>query len=98
MYKSLFSCEDKIAIVTGGSGLIGREVVKGLHDFGAKVYVADINKKETDKIDDSKKINEIYCNINSENSVKKIMDTIFENDGVVDIFVNCTYPRTKDWG
>ena len=96
-YNSLFSCEGKIAVVTGGAGLIGREVVKGLHEFGAKVYVADINKKETDKIAGTE-IKDVYCNINSENSVREFVDNIVKKDGRIDIFVNCAYPRTKDWG
>ena len=38
--------KDKIAVVTGGGGLSGREVVRALADFGAKVYCADISKKK----------------------------------------------------
>jgi len=33
-YKDLFSCENKVAVVTGGAGLLGREIVKALNDFG----------------------------------------------------------------
>lgn len=43
MYRNLFSPEDKVALVTGGLGLIGKEIVRGLNDFGAFVCVADIN-------------------------------------------------------
>ena len=42
MYRNLFSFKDKVALVTGGLGLIGREIVQGLNDFGASVCVADM--------------------------------------------------------
>ena len=50
-HRTLFDLRNKVAIVVGGAGLIGSEIVKGLSDFGAKVYIADTNKKiaEIDK-------------------------------------------------
>jgi NAD(P)-dependent dehydrogenase (short-subunit alcohol dehydrogenase family) len=38
----LFSLQDRVAIVTGGSGQIGREIVRGLEERGARVAVFDI--------------------------------------------------------
>ena len=37
--------QDKVAIVTGATGGIGREIVKALASEGAKVLMADINEK-----------------------------------------------------
>ena len=34
--------KDKVAIVTGGSTLIGAEVVRAFHAAGTKVVIADI--------------------------------------------------------
>ncbi len=42
MYQDLFSLNDKVALVSGGAGLLGGEIVRGLNEFGAKVYVADV--------------------------------------------------------
>jgi NAD(P)-dependent dehydrogenase (short-subunit alcohol dehydrogenase family) len=37
-----FSLEDRVAIVTGGSGQIGAEIVRGLEERGARVAVFDL--------------------------------------------------------
>jgi len=41
----LFSLQDRVAIVTGGAGQLGREIVRGLEERGARVAVFDL---ETD--------------------------------------------------
>jgi NAD(P)-dependent dehydrogenase (short-subunit alcohol dehydrogenase family) len=38
----LFSLQDRIAVVTGGEGQLGREIVRGLENRGARVAVFDL--------------------------------------------------------
>lgn len=42
MTDDLFSLRDRVAIVTGGAGQIGREIVRGLEERGARVAVFDL--------------------------------------------------------
>jgi NAD(P)-dependent dehydrogenase (short-subunit alcohol dehydrogenase family) len=42
LVSELFSLRDRVAIVTGGAGQIGREVVRGLEEQGARVAVFDL--------------------------------------------------------
>jgi NAD(P)-dependent dehydrogenase (short-subunit alcohol dehydrogenase family) len=44
MSNNHFSMTDKVAVVTGGAGLLGVQHAEALIDVGATVYVADINE------------------------------------------------------
>jgi len=42
MSDDLFSLRDRVAVVTGGAGQLGREIVRGLEERGARVAVFDL--------------------------------------------------------
>ncbi len=48
--ETLFSVEDKVALVTGGSRGIGAMIARGLVAGGAKVYVASRKKQDCEKV------------------------------------------------
>lgn len=87
--ESLFSCAGKTALVTGGAGLLGREVVAGLADAGARVFSADVADTPVPGAAGT-----VVLDIASPESVA----SAFEQAGRVDVVVNCAYPRTADWG
>lgn len=97
MHKNFFSCKDKVAVVVGGAGLIGSAIVKGLNDFGAKVYIADTNKKAAEKIK-ARDAKFIYLDITLEESIHRALNEIYSVTKKIDILINCAYPRTSDWG
>lgn len=97
-YKGLFSCEDKVALVTGGAGLLGREIAKALNDFGARVYIGDVDEKKAKEISGDTGIGYVHLDITSEDSIGKALETVISDNGGLDIMVNSAYPRTKDWG
>ncbi|MFA4934077.1 MAG: SDR family oxidoreductase [Candidatus Omnitrophota bacterium] len=96
-YNSIFDLKNKVAVVVGGAGLIGSEIVKGLSDFGAKVYIADIDKQAAGKIK-TRGIKFIYLDIASEDSIYRALNAVCEEAKGIDILINCAYPRTDDWG
>lgn len=98
MYKNLFSCKDKVAIVTGGYGLIGREIAIALNEFGAKVFIADLGKNDPLIIKGKNSIEFIHFDITSETIMSKALNAIIKRYGKIDIFINSAYPKTKDWG
>jgi NAD(P)-dependent dehydrogenase (short-subunit alcohol dehydrogenase family) len=84
--------KNKIIIVTGGSGLLGREIINNLHSKGATVINADIN------IETDLDANLLYVDITSEDSVNTAIKSTIDYYGKIDGLVNNAYPRTKDWG
>ncbi|MCR9013067.1 SDR family oxidoreductase [Gabonibacter chumensis] len=83
---------DKVIIVTGGSGLIGKYIISDLKNNGAVVINAEITvATDLEKGD-------IWCDITSEDSVKELISAVVQKFGRVDGLVNNAYPRTKDWG
>src|SRR5260221_2934853 len=44
-YREMFDLAGRVGIVTGGAGIIGKELVRGLLVHGANVVVADIDAK-----------------------------------------------------
>jgi NAD(P)-dependent dehydrogenase (short-subunit alcohol dehydrogenase family) len=87
----MFSIKDKILIITGGNGLLGKEIINSLRDEGAIVISADINNYKNDNYN-------LYLDISNEDSVANALKYILSNYGRIDGWVNNAYPRTKDWG
>jgi len=83
---------DKVIVVTGGSGLIGREIIKNLLLDGAIAINADINC-ETDI---EKGL--VNCDITSEISIMSCIDIVMKKYNRINGLVNNAYPRTADWG
>ena len=84
--------ENKVILVTGGSGLIGREIMKHLKKEGA----ISINAEITVETDISKQ--QINCDVTSQTSINETITAVIEGFGRIDGLVNSAYPRTKDWG
>jgi NAD(P)-dependent dehydrogenase (short-subunit alcohol dehydrogenase family) len=84
--------KDKIIMVTGGSGLIGKELVGDINRKGGIAINADIGV-ETDPENGF-----IKMDITNDDSIQKGVDLIVKTYGRIDGLVNNAYPRTKDWG
>ena len=83
---------DKVIIVTGGSGLIGQEILKDIRNKGGIAINADINV-ETDLSNHILK-----TDITNPQSISEAISLILNDYRKIDGLVNNAYPRTKDWG
>lgn len=84
--------EDKIIIVTGGSGLIGQHILSHLRENGATVINAEIN------ILTDWSAGNYQCDVTNEEAIRNLIGDVVEKFGRIDGLVNNAYPRTKDWG
>lgn len=84
--------KNKIIIVTGGSGLLGKEIIKDLKTKGAIAINADIN------VATDFERNTLTVDITSEESIINAIQLVTNFYGKIDGLVNNAYPRTKDWG
>jgi NAD(P)-dependent dehydrogenase (short-subunit alcohol dehydrogenase family) len=83
---------DKVVVVTGGSGLIGSAIIKYLIKEGAIALNAELNV-----IDNFSK-GEFNCDITDSDSISNLTRTIIDKYSRIDGWVNNAYPRTLDWG
>ncbi|MDQ0969206.1 NAD(P)-dependent dehydrogenase (short-subunit alcohol dehydrogenase family) [Flavobacterium sp. W4I14] len=84
--------KDKIIIVTGGNGLLGRDIISKVKEAGAFCVNVDINH------DTSEDLSLMQCDITKIESVDKCIQHIIAKYGRIDGLVNNAYPRTSDWG
>ena len=84
--------KDKVIIVTGGSGLIGRYILSDLRRYGAIVINAEIS------VATDWEQGNVHCDITSPDSVKELVTGVMERYKRVDGLVNNAYPRSRDWG
>ena len=84
--------KDKVVVVTGGSGLLGKTLIQHLKELGAIAINADLS------LDESDAENNIHCDVTNELSVEQAINKIIQKHGKIDGWVNNAYPRTSDWG
>ena len=73
----------KIAIVTGGTGGIGLEVVRALAERGAKVYAFSRRAPEGFGFP------HVACDVSDGGAVRRAVDGVLAAEGRIDILVNC---------
>ena len=86
------SLKEKVIIITGGSGLLGNEIVSKVRDKDAICINVDINHET------SNDLSTIKCDITNPQSVDECIALIIEKHQRIDGLVNNAYPRTADWG
>lgn len=98
-FNNLFTLKGKIAVISGGAGLYGRQFVRGLAMAGAKVYMASRNVEANEKYaqelrKENLEVYAEYLDLADESSIIKLCDDIYAKEGRVDILVNNSVART----
>jgi len=95
----------KVAVITGGAGLIGKEFVKAIIEYGGIAIIADINeeiglkvKEDLTKELNTTNIDFIKLDITSKNSLNECIQYLDSKYKRIDALVNNAYPRNKNYG
>lgn len=102
VFENIFRLDGKISVVVGGNGYLGRRYCKCLLEYGAKVYVID---KNVEKNDETQEMIDSYpnsyflneCDASKKGDLEKIRDHIVKKEGKVNILVNTTTLKSKDF-
>jgi len=97
--------KDKVVVITGGAGLIGKEFVKAVVENNGIAIIADINEEIGLEVKDilNKELNTINIDfvkldITSKDSLLKCIAYLDKKYGKIDAIVNNAYPRNKNYG
>lgn len=90
---SLFSIAKKVAVVTGGGGVLGSEISRGLARFGARVVVLNRTAETAQKVADQiveggGEAIAISCDVLDKERLLEAQQIILERFGRIDILIN----------
>ena len=92
---------DKVVIVTGGAGLLGRTFCQAIADNGGIAVVAEYDIAIAERLCTSLENASIVpaqVDITDKISVETLIATISKKYGKIDALVNSAYPRNKNYG
>ncbi len=87
-----FNIEGRVAVVSGGGGVLGGSISRSLLEAGAKVVILDIREESlNNRVAELQAFGEVVgyvCNVLDEDSLKAVRDKILAKWGSIDILVN----------
>lgn len=99
-----FSLKGKVALLTGGAGRYGRQILAALAEAGAKTYVASRNVEALESVAlEMRKaghdVTALRLDLEDEQSIRSLHKEVMERDGRIDILVNNAVTRsaTNGW-
>jgi NAD(P)-dependent dehydrogenase (short-subunit alcohol dehydrogenase family) len=92
MTNPLFNIAGKVAVVTGGGGVLGSSISKSLLNAGAKVVILDIRQEALDirlsEMEGSGDISGLVCNVLNMESLRAVRQQVIDKWGQIDILIN----------
>lgn len=83
--------ENKVAIITGGAGSIGKTTAKLFLEEGAKVFLVDVNEQELRSVDaelEGSRIKYCVADVSKSEDVQHYVNEAVKEFGKIDIFFN----------
>ena len=93
-----FSLKGKVALVTGGAGLYGRQIVEALAEAGADTYIASRNIESLQQVAEEEtkrgyKVTALQLDLSQDDSIEKLYNDIIEKSGKCDVLINNAVSR-----
>jgi len=88
-----FSLKGKVALVTGGAGLYGRQIVAALAEAGAETYIASRNFNKLKEIASNQTlrgfdVTAMELDLSKDESIESLKNNIIQSAGKCDILIN----------
>ena len=100
--SNLFDLTGKVAVVTGGAGIIGSRVCRALAAHGARVAVVDIDKGAAGDLakdivaDYGTEAIDVHCDVSSPESVATMVETVCHAFGGIHVLHNNAAAKAKN--
>ena len=91
--ENIFNLKNKVAVITGGSGILGNEMAKGLLNVGAKVAILGTNEEKLkNKVEGLKNISPevigLKCDVLNEENIRDVNEKVLNKFDKIDILIN----------
>lgn len=97
--------KNKVIVVTGGAGLLGKVFCEGIIQNNGIAIIADLDEEKSKKFEIELKEkfiteNVLFCklDITSKKSILNLISKVETKYGKIDALVNNAYPRNKNYG
>lgn len=93
--------DSKVIMISGAAGLIGSELSYQLAQENYKLLLGDISKKNLISLKNKigNKNNFFFCgNLSLKSEINKFLKLGIKYFKKIDVAINCSYHKTKDWG
>ena len=97
--------KDKVVVVTGGAGLLGKVFCEGILNKGGIPIIADINESVGTQFEEELRTkynteNALFqkLDITSVESINSVINEVYAKFGKIDALVNNAYPRNRNYG
>ena len=100
-----FSLKGKVALVTGGAGLYGRQIVAALAEAGAETYIASRDKEKLEVVakeerDRGYNVTAMKLDLSEDKSIEDLHKNVIQNAGKCNILINNAVAQesgNKNW-
>jgi NAD(P)-dependent dehydrogenase (short-subunit alcohol dehydrogenase family) len=100
MVKERFDLSNKVALVIGGRGVLGRKFCSTFAEYGAKVYSADLAPDATrpgKAVEDSPGVTQLDVDVRDPESITRLVDTVSTAASHIDILVYSVTAKPNDF-